>query len=140
VTVDRREGVEALAASRGISPAALDSARALAAMSAVGLAVGLPLAGLSLLEAALAGRGAMMLHRLGVGLGALLFAAVAGVTLGGAGAVCGRLGRGRGRWLLAMVVLAPWLLADLAGHGAWSIPGALDATLDFLTGARELLS
>jgi hypothetical protein len=138
--LDRREGIEALAAARGVSPAGLDAARVLAAMSAVGLAVGVPLAGLSVLATAIAGRGAAMLHHAASGLGALIFAVIAGVTLGGAGAACGRLGRRRGRWLLAVVVLGPWVLADLAGHGAWSIPGALDAALDFLVGARSPLA
>ncbi len=134
--VDRREGVEALAAARGISAASLDAARVLGAMTAVAWAIAAPLGALALLTAALAGRGAVVLDRLGVGLAALAFAGVAGVTLGGAGAVCGRLGRARGRWLLAAVVIGPWILADLAGRGAWSIPGALGATLDFLLGAR----
>lgn len=138
--LDRHEGIEALTASRGISPAGLDSARALAAMSAVGLAVGVPLLGLTLLTAALADRVAVVLHRAALGVGVVLFAAIVGVTLGGVGSVCGRLGRRRGQWLFAAVVLGPWVLADLAGHGAWSIPGALNAVLDFLVGARSPLA
>src|SRR5262245_45732488 len=54
--VDRREGIEALAAARGISPASLEAARVLAAMSAVTRAIGVPLGLLALLTAALAGR------------------------------------------------------------------------------------
>jgi hypothetical protein len=61
---------------------------------------------------------------------------VAGVTLGGLGAACGRVGHAQGRWLLVAAVVGPWMLADLAGHGAWSIPGALGAVLDFALGAR----
>ncbi len=53
---DRREGIEALCAARGISPAGLESARALAAMTAIALAIGAPLVFLSLVTAALAGR------------------------------------------------------------------------------------
>jgi hypothetical protein len=68
----------------------------------------------------------------------VIVAVVAGVTLGGAGAVCGRIGRARGRWLLLAVIVGPWVLADLAGHGAWSIPGALGAVVDFVLGARHL--
>ena len=133
---DRRDGVEALAAARGISPTALDSARVLGAMSAVGWTLGAPLAALAIFTAALSGRGSVALHRLGIGLATLAFAGVAAVTLGGIGSVCGRVGRARGRWLLAAVVLGPWVLADLAGRGAWSIPGALGAVLDFLLGGR----
>jgi ABC-type transport system involved in multi-copper enzyme maturation permease subunit len=134
---DRREGVEALVAARGFSPASLGAARVLAAMQAVAAAVGVPLVALSILLAALAGRPAAIAHRLGLGLGAAAFALVVGVTLGGAGAIAGSLGRGRGRWLLFAAVAGPWMLADLAGHGAWSIPGALGALLDFALGARS---
>jgi hypothetical protein len=134
---DRRDGVEALAAMRGISPAALDSGRTIGAMTAVAWAIGAPLAALALFTAALAGRGSVALHRAGLGLSALAFAVIAGVTLGGVGSVCSRVGRARGRWLLAAVLLGPWVLADLTGQGAWSIPGALGAVLDFLLGARS---
>ncbi len=133
-TQDRIDGIEALAAMRGISPAALDSARVLGAMTAVGWAIGAPLAALAGLTAALAGRGPLALHRLGLGVSALVFAGIAGVTLGGLGSACGRAGRARGRWLLAALIVGPWALADLAGRGAWSIPGALGAVLDFLLG------
>jgi ABC-type transport system involved in multi-copper enzyme maturation permease subunit len=132
---DRQEGIEALVAARGFSPSSLEAARVLAAMSAVAVAIGVPLGLLSLLGALLAGRAQAVMHGAGVALAAAGFAVVAGVTLGGTGAVCGRLGRGRGRWLLFAVVAGPWMLADLAGHGAWSIPGALGVLLDFaLTG------
>jgi hypothetical protein len=131
-SVDRREGVEALAAARGTSPGGLESARALAAMTAITSAIGVPLALLALLTAALAGRATVALERAGTGLGALVFAVAAGVTLGSVATVCARLGRARGRWLLFAAIVGPWALADLAGHGAWSIPGALDAVLDFV--------
>ena len=90
-----------------------------------------------LLTAALAGHGGVALHRLALGVGAAGFAVVTGVTLGAVGSACGRVGRARGRWLLAAVVVGPWMLADLVGHGAWSIPGALGAVLDFALGARS---
>jgi hypothetical protein len=132
--LDRGEGLEALAAARGISPAGLSSARALAAMTAIASAIGGPLLLLSLLTAALAGRPAAVIHRAGLGLGALVFAAVAGVTLGGVAALSAQVGRARGRWLLLALIVGPWALADLAGHGAWSIPGALGAVLEFVVG------
>jgi hypothetical protein len=130
-TADRSDGIEALAAARGLSPGSLASARALAAMSAVAWTIGLPLALLSLLTAALAARAPAMIARAGAGLGAVAFALIAGVTLGGLGSICGSLGRARGRWLLLAAVVGPWVLADMGGHGAWSIPGALRAVLEF---------
>lgn len=136
VAADRREGIEALAAARGISPTSLEAARVLAAMAAVARGIGVPLGLLALLTTALAGSVPVVAHRLAVALGALVFAGVTGVTLGGVGAVCGRLGQGRGRWLLLAVVAGPWMLADLAGAGAWSIPGALRALLDFTLSGR----
>jgi hypothetical protein len=139
-SIDRREGVEALAAMRGVSPTSLDSARALGAMTAVAWAIGAPLAALALLTAALAGGGSAALHRIGLGVAALAFAGIAGVTLGGVGSACGRAGRARGRWLLAAILVGPWALADLAGRGAWSIPGALGAVLDFLLGTGSASS
>jgi hypothetical protein len=135
--LDRREGIEVLAAARGVSPAALDSARALGAMNAIAAAIGVPLVTLAVLAAALADRVSVALQRAGLALGVLVFAVVAGVTLGGAGVASSRLGRARGRWLLVAVVVGPWALADLAGHGAWSIPGALDAVLDFVAGGAR---
>jgi hypothetical protein len=128
---DRRDGIDALAAARGFSSASLESARALAAMMETARALAVPLAGLSLLVAALSGSARLLLVRAGLLIGALAFALIAGMTLGAVASACGRLGRARGRWLLVAVVLGPWVLADLAGHGAWSIPGALDAFLDF---------
>jgi hypothetical protein len=109
-------------------------------MSAVAASIGVPLGLLALLTVALAGRASVALHRAGVAMGVAMFAIVAGVTLGGVGAACGRLGRERGRWLLFTVIAVPWMLADLTGHPGWSIPGALGAVLDFALGARGVLT
>lgn len=128
---DRRDGILALVAPRGISTAGLASARALAAMMEIARAIAVPLLLLAALTAGLAGRGRAVLESAGAGAGVVAFALVAGVTLGGLGAACGRIGRARGQRLLLGIVVLPWLLADLAGHGAWSIPGALAAVLDF---------
>jgi hypothetical protein len=136
-SLDRREGVEALAAARGISPASLEAARAVAAMTATTSAIGVPLVLLALLTAALAGRGSAVLARAGLAAGAVIVAVVAGVTLGGVGAICGRVGRARGRWLLFTVLVVPWALADLAGHGSWSIPSAIGAVLESVLGGRH---
>jgi hypothetical protein len=133
---DRREGVDALSAARGVSPTGREAARALAAMAEIASAVGVPLVVLAGLTAALAGRTSVALHRASLAAGAAAFAVIAGVTLGGLGAIAGRLGRARGRTVLVALVVGPWVLADLAGHPGWSIPGALAAVLDFAMGAR----
>lgn len=133
---DRRDGIVALAAARGVSPAGLASARALAAMMEVASGIGTPLVALALLAALLAGRLGAVIDRVGLGLGAAAFALIAGVTLGGLSAACGRFGGARARWLFVAIIVGPWVLADLAGRGAWSIPGALDAVLDFALRAR----
>ncbi|APR80662.1 Hypothetical protein A7982_06009 [Minicystis rosea] len=134
--LDRREGILSLAAARGVSPAGLTSARTMAAMMEIAATIGLPVFLLALLTAGLAGRASEAVHRIALGVSALGFAVVAGVTLGVLGTVCGRIGRARGRWLLVAVVLVPWMFAELAGHSAWSIPGALGAVLDFALGRR----
>lgn len=129
--VDRREGVDALAAARGFSASTLEAARSLGAMTAIATSLGVPLVALAIFTAALAGTPRLALTRLGVAVLAAAFAVVAGVTLGGLASICARVGRARGRLLLFAVVAGPWVLADVLGHGAWSIPGALAAVLDF---------
>ena len=129
--LDRREGLDALAAARGFSAAALEAARALGAMRTISAALGVPLIALTLFTAALAGSAQLATARLGVAVLAGAFAVIAGVTLGGLASICARVDRARGRLLLFAVVAGPWMLADLLGHGAWSIPGVLAAVLDF---------
>jgi hypothetical protein len=132
---DRREGIVALAAAHGLPPEALESARTLAAMAEIVSAIGAPLLVLSLLTAALAGHADVALARVGLGLSAGGFVIVTGVTLGGLAAACARVGGPRGRWLFVGLMAVPWMLADLAGHGSWSIPGALGAVLNAALGA-----
>ena len=129
--LDRREGLDALAAARGFSASALESARALGAMSAITATLGVPLVVLTLFTAALAGSVRLALARVGLAILAAGFSVIVGVTLGGLASICARTGRARGRLLLFALVAGPWMLADLLGHGAWSIPGALAAVLDF---------
>ncbi len=129
--LDRREGLDALAAARGFSASALESARALGAMTAITTALGGPLVVLTLFTAALAGSVRLAFARLALALLAAAFALIVGVTLGGLASICARAGRARGRLLLVALVVGPWMLADLLDHGAWSIPGALAAVLDF---------
>ena len=128
---DRADGLESLVASRGASLEALAASRVLAAMIHVAFVIGAPGAVLALFTAAIAGTLEMALRHLAFVLAVAVFAAIAGVTLGGVASACGRIGAARGRSLFAAVVIGPWLLADLAGRGAWSIPGALRAVLSF---------
>lgn len=129
--LDRREGLDALAAGRGFSSSALEAARALGAMTTITTALGAPLVVLTLIIAALAGSLRLALARLVLAALAAVFALTAGVTLGGLASICARVGRARGRLLFFALIIGPWMLADLLGHGAWSIPGALAAVLDF---------
>jgi hypothetical protein len=132
---DREAGVEALVAARGASRSALEAARTAAAMLQATIAIGLPLIVLALLGVALAGSVTSALRHLGLAAGLAGFSILAGVTIGGVAAACGRLGARRGRSLLAIVILVPWILTDLAGLRAWSIPGALSAALTFIVRA-----
>ena len=135
--IDRREGVEALAAARGVSPGGLHAARAIAAMQAIALVIGAPAVVLSVAGAGVLASASSGLRLLATGAGLVAFALVTGVTLGLLAALSGRLAGPRGRSLLAALVLIPWALADLAGAARWSIPGALDAFLTLVTGGAS---
>lgn len=132
---DRAEGIEALAAARGLSARALHGVRALAAMLEVASTIAVPTAALSLTAALLAGAPHLALRHLSVGAALGAFAVVCGVTLGGLAAVAGRAAGRRGRPLLVALIFVPWALADLAGNPGWSIPGALEAFLSVAVAA-----
>lgn len=132
--VDRRDGIEALAAVRGARGGALHAARALSAMQMIALVIGVPALVLAVVGAGLSGSMPAGLRVLGVGVGLAVFAGAAGVALGGLAAVSGRVAGARGRLVLVALVLVPWALADLAGNARWSIPGALDTFLFLVTG------
>lgn len=129
---DRADGIEALAASRGVSRFALESARTLAAMIQVARAIGVPVLVLSIIAVALAGSLPASARHAALAAGLLAFAAVAGFTIGGLAALCGRLAGARGRTTLAALFFLPWITADVLGYGAWSIPGALNAAIDLV--------
>ncbi|AUX41492.1 hypothetical protein SOCE26_029060 [Sorangium cellulosum] len=128
---DRAEGIEALAAARGLSRTSLHGARSLAAMLEVARVIAAPLALLSALAALFSGSALLALQHLAFGAALVLFGAVSGVTLGGLAAASGRVAGARGRSLFLALTLVPWALADLAGDPRWSIPGALGAFLSF---------
>jgi hypothetical protein len=131
---DRAEGIEALAAARGASRGALGAAR-----RASGLLLGARLVAAPVLlvglVAALGSRSARgALANGSAAIAAILFAAVAGFTIATAAHLAAAIGPRRGRSVLALIVIGPWLAADLAGHPAWSLPGALDALLSLWMG------
>ncbi len=132
---DRADGIDALVASRGVSPGGLESARVVAAMTEIARVIAVPLIALAVLVAAMAGRVSTVLNRLSLVGGALGFAIVTGVALGGLGALVGRASGKRGRTVLFAVLILPWILGELAGHSSWSLPGALGALVDFTFGS-----
>lgn len=131
---DRFDGIEALAAARGVSPRGLETARMLASMAQAALAIGAPLALVAFINLALAGSVRAAFARVAGLLAAAAFALLAGATLGGVGSACARFGRDRGPRLMAAIFLVPWLVAEAFGHASVSLPGALDAALRFTLG------
>lgn len=134
--VDRRDGIEDLAATRGAWGRELEAARTLATMLEITLVVGAPLLALALLGAGLSGTFSLAWRSLGAALGGVAYAGIVGVTIGGIAAACGRLVARYGRSVLVAVIVVPWLIADLTGQKPLSIPGALDAVLAFTLGGR----
>ncbi len=129
---ERADGIEALAAARGASREALASARGASAIVLGARALGIPVLVVGFVAVAASGTLRAAIGNAAAALAAFAFALVAGVTLGAIGAASVRLAGARSRSLLALVVIAPWLAADLAGRSAYSIPGALGALLSVL--------
>lgn len=132
---DRAEGVEALVAARGVSASLLRAAHSTGAMAQMARTIGLPLALLGVVCAALAPDLSTALRRLVAAVGLLAWGAVVAVTLGALAAASARLFRARGPTALAVFVLGERLAADGLGLGAWSVPGAFDAALAIVLGA-----
>jgi hypothetical protein len=126
---DRTDGIDTLAALHGISPRMLGFARGLAATIEISWRMALFTTLLCASLATIVPSLALLVQ----GVGLLLFAAIAGVTLGALGSACAHWGRARGRLLLSLVVLVPWVAADIWSQPGWSIPGVLDAGLGFFT-------
>lgn len=128
---DRDDGIEALAESHGIDRYVLRAVRVAAAMYQVAHSIGLPILILSLLSVLLSGTIALAVKNIALMLGLAFFSALAGCTIGGIADLCGRIGMARGRHLFALVIVLPWLLSDLSER-PWSIPGALNAALNWI--------
>ncbi|MEZ4308887.1 MAG: hypothetical protein R3F14_12690 [Polyangiaceae bacterium] len=101
----------------------------------IGWVLGVPSALLALSTAGLAGDVPSALRRVAAAFALLAWGAVAGVTLGSLAALCARLFGRRGPTALAFFVIGERAIATAAGHGAWSVPGALEAALTVLLGA-----
>ncbi|MDI1476069.1 hypothetical protein [Polyangium sp. y55x31] len=132
---DREAGIEALAATHGVHAQSLHVVRWVASMVQIARAIALPLVGLALVTVALSSSGSMVMRRIVFAIGLLAFSAIAGATLGTIATFAARMGGRRGRLLLAAIVIVPWMLAELAGRGSYSIPGALSALLSILVDA-----
>lgn len=128
-TIDREDGIEALAAMRGVHVTQLELARTYAAMMHIGRTTAVPLVMLGLTVAALASTGAMALQRLVLTAALVVFSGIVGVVLGSVATLSARVGGRRGKLVVAAVVLLPWIVGNLFGRGIYSIPGALDAAL-----------
>lgn len=126
---DRADGVDALAMSRGASFRSVVSARTVATMVEAALLIAVPAVLIGLVATALAGSPRQAVARLLTTLLVVGFAGAAGAVLGVVANLSSRFGGARGRSLFAAVILVPWIIADVGGHGPWSIPGALDAVL-----------
>jgi hypothetical protein len=123
---DRRDGIALLGLVEGFDERTLEGARMAAAMIEGALRVAVP--GLvSLAALAALGRAPAPI---GTAIGVVLGALLAGVVLGGLGAACGRLGGRRGRWLLAALVVLPWVVADAWSAEGLSVPQIIDAGMD----------
>lgn len=131
---DRRDGVEALVAARGVGASLLGAARTLGATSQIGRSIAVPCALLALATAGLAADVATALRRVAAAFAFLAWGVVAGVTLGALAAACARLFRHRGATALLVLVLGERLVAGSLGFAAWSVPGALRSALALLLG------
>ncbi|MCC6521795.1 MAG: hypothetical protein IT373_03970 [Polyangiaceae bacterium] len=127
---ERRDGLDWMARSRGIDGRRLALAHALAvvrvAVRRLGAGVLVCAGGLALVARADAAAILALVP------GLVVFAVVCGVTLGLAASACGRAAGRYGPWLLAAVVLLPWMLSDLWAVPRASLPGLLGACLDAL--------
>ena len=133
-TRDHDDGIVALAALRGLSPGALDASRVLAAMVECAAFAAAPLAIIGIFASTL-GRGMpLVLSCARTSALTTVFGLSFGVTVGAVAATCGRIARRRGPLLFGIVVLGPWIAAEVAGLGTVSLPSGLAALFDFVVG------
>lgn len=126
---DRRDGLEILAFSQGVSPRTLAAARLLATSTEATRSILVPTLIVGVAALASSGSGRVALVRVWLLFFAAIFAASSGLVLGALSTLADRLRPAGGRGLLVAVVLAPWAALDLVGRGVYSVPGALGALL-----------
>ncbi len=126
---DNAQGVTSLARLRGFGEGALERARIVAGALRLGATVLVPgvIVSLSLLLVLRTLSGA--LAALSLLLLTLPYAALVGGVLAPLARACHHFLPGRGRWLLAGIVLGPWLLAKGVNAPIPSIPGGLEWVL-----------
>lgn len=128
---DRRDGVEALSAMRGVRGRALEAARVASVGMEITRAVLVPPLVVGVLTIALAGSASSAVARAGVVGVVALFAMVEGLVVGGVASLLDRLRPAGARGLLVAVVVVPWALLDLIGAPGLSVPGFLSGLLGF---------
>jgi hypothetical protein len=121
---DVTQGLAALARLRGFGTRALERARVAAGAIKLSTTVAIPGLLVSLSALLRFRSAAAALTSLGLCLFTLAYAALLGTTLAALARACSRALPGRGRLLLLLVALGPWLLAAGISIPLPSIPGA----------------
>lgn len=130
------DGIAALASSRGIDERGIARAETAATIRLLGEVIVVPIIGIALFVSLIVAStqlGGVIWPMLG----SVLFGVVAAVALGIVASACRRWGGSRGRTLLLVVVLLPWILVQVLpptqGADLLSIPGLLGRIWQTLT-------
>ena len=132
---DRRDGVEQLALLRGVTAEGLALARLWAGMLGAAARVALPALVVCLVLSSTGGDWLLAASALG----GVVIALLAGALLAALATICARLGAERGRLILLLVVLLPWLLSDRWGGSYLSVVDLLDAAVSVMVQVVERL-
>jgi hypothetical protein len=139
---DRKDGIEALALTRGFTSRALGLSRAAATVRSTWLYIAVPALAASIASLLVAGSWAAVRDR-ALLLGVIgVYASVTALVLGPLAAIADVLSVNRGRTMFLAVLFLPWAVADALGNPSLSVPGALGALLRFgleIAGLKRLL-
>lgn len=126
---DRRDGIEALALSRGLTLASLAWARALCSVTGSARAILIPslLAGVA--SAAIAPTVRVLVERALVLVSVATYGIASGVVLGALGALCDMVAPKRGRSVFIALAILSWAASDLANDPRLSLTGLLGSVL-----------
>jgi hypothetical protein len=132
---DATQGLTGLARLRGFGEQQLERARVVAGALRLSTTVATPglMLALALLLRFRTLHGSLL--ALGLAVASLPYAALVGFSLAALGRACSHWLPGRGRLLLSLVVLGPWLLGSGLGVPLPSLPGAFAWLLDHLVGS-----